>query len=71
MRTTETQTRGSALYGTQKAGRGAGTPSIELVYTPVRGTTYTYLDAICKKALSILARKNFLEIKYKALSVIT
>ena len=24
-----------------------------------KGTIYSYLDAICKKALSILARKNF------------
>jgi hypothetical protein len=28
-----------------------------------KGTPYSYLDAICKKAFSILARKNFLERK--------
>ncbi len=42
-----------------KGGRCGGAPSIGLAYTPVRGTTYSYLDAICKNALSILARKNF------------
>jgi len=37
-----------------------------------KGTTYSYLDAIYKKALSILARKIFSEVKsaYPATSIL-